>query len=157
MYARFIDRLAVEQVQKDYKRADGTFVTNYNAVGNNALWIADGFLFVEECPKPLGNYRPVYEKRTDSIVQTWEAFTPEVQTVQYSKRKLRLALAERGFGTSFTFFLASSDELTLAWNDSLTLESTDPLFIQAMNAFATDKNISAETMQQILNESISDN
>ncbi len=156
MYAKLLTRNMIEPVPRDYGRADGTFVTNYNAVGNNALWIADGFCFVEECPKPLGNYRPVYEKRTDSIVQTWEAFTPEVQTVQYSKRKLRLALAERGFGTSFTFFLASSDELTLAWNDSLTLESTDPLFVQAMNTFATDKSISAETLADILSESISD-
>lgn len=157
MYARFIDKNTIEHLPKEYARADGTFVTNYNASGNNALWIADGFRFVEECPKPLGNFRPVYELLADSIVQKWEAFTPEMPTIQYSKRKLRLALAERGFGTSFAFFLASSDELTLAWNDSVVLESTDPLFFHAMNDFATDKNISEETMKQILSESIFDN
>jgi hypothetical protein len=157
MYARFIDTNTIEPLPKEYARADGTFVTNYNASGNNALWIADGFRFVEECPKPLGNYRPVYELLPDSIVQTWESFTPEVPTIQYSKRKLRLALAERGFGVSFTLFLASSDELTLAWSDSIMLESTDPLFIQAMNAFSIDNNISEETMADILAESIFDN
>ena len=155
MYAKIIDGKLVIPPH-NFTRPNGDTVCGYDNEGNNSLWIADGFRFVEECPKPFGNYRPVYEKRTDSIVQTWEAYTPEVQTVQYSKRKLRLALAERGFGTSFTFFLASSDELTLAWNDSLTLESTDPLFVQAMNAFATDNNISAETMADILSESISD-
>ena len=155
MYAKLIDHKLI-LVPRSFTRPNGDTVGGYDNSGNESMWIADGFRFVEECPKPLGNYRPVYENRTDSIIQTWEAFTPEVQTVQYSKRKLRLALAERGFGTSFTFFLASSDELTLAWNDSLTLESTDPLFIQAMNAFATDNNISAETMADILSESISD-
>ena len=154
MYARFIDRNTIEQVPKEYGRADGTFVTNYNAVGNNALWIADGFRFVEECHKPLGNYRPVYELLTDSIIQTWEAFTPEVQTVQYSKRRIRVALAGRGLNESFTSFLEGSAELHQAWNDSTVLESSDQLFIQALSAFCTSAGISATVLKDVLAESV---
>lgn len=154
MYARFIDRNTIEQVPKEYARADGTFVTNYNAVGNNVLWIADGFCFVEECPKPLGNYRPVYELLTDSIVQTWEAFTPEVQTVQYSKRRIRIALQARGLNEAFTAFLESSSDLHQAWDDSTVLESSDPLFVQALSAFCSSAGVTDSTLKEVLSDSV---
>ena len=156
MYARFIDRNTIEQVPKEYARADGTFVTNYNAVGNNALWIADGFRFVEECPKPLGNYRSVYEKRTDSIIQTWEAFTPEVLPVSYSKRRLRAALTNRGLGKAFAEFLLNVPDLATAWDDSVTLESDDPLFMEAMDAFKSLVDATDALLAEILAESVAE-
>ena len=156
MYARFIDRNTIEALPKEYARADGTFVTNYNAVGNNALWITDGFRFVEECPKPLGNYRPVYELLTDSIVQTWEAFTPEVLPVSYSKRRLRVALTNRGLGKAFAEFLLNAPGLATAWDDSVTLESDDPLFMEAMDAFRSLVGATDATLAEILAESVAE-
>lgn len=156
MYARFIDRNTIELLPKEYGRADGTFVTNYNASGNNALWIADGFRFVEECHKPLGNYRPVYEQRQDSIVQTWEAFTPEAQTVQYSKRRLRVALTNRGLGKAFAEFLLNVPDLATAWDDAVTLESDDPLFMEAMGAFRSLVGATDATLAEILAESVAE-
>lgn len=156
MYARFIDRNTIEPLPKEYARADGTFVTNYNAVGNNALWIADGFRFVEECPKPSGNCRPVYESLTDSIVQTWEAFTPEVLPVSYSKRRLRVALINRGLGKAFAEFLLNAPELATAWDDSVTLESDDPLFMEAMGAFKSLVGATDALLAGILAESVAE-
>ena len=153
MYAKLVSDKLV-QPPACFVRPNGDTVGGYNNPCNESMWIADGFCFVEECPKPLGNYRPVYEKHTDSIVQTWEAFTPEAQTVQYSKRRIRLALTARRLNDAFTAFLESSTELHQAWEDSTVLESSDQLFIQALSAFCISAGISDTVLKDILTESI---
>ena len=155
MYAKIIDNKLVVPPH-NFTRPNGDTVCGYDNGGNNALWIADGFRFVEECPKPLGNYRPVYEKRTDSIIQTWEAFTPEVQTVQYSKRRLRVALTARGLGQAFAEFLLNVPDLATAWDDSVTLESDDPLFMEAMGAFRSLVGATDALLAEILAESVAE-
>ena len=157
MYARFIDRNTIEPLPKEYARADGTFVTNYSAPGNQALWHQDGFFPVTEAPCPFPYGQPTYAVVDGAIIQSWEELpAPSAPPISYSKRRLRVALTNRGLGKAFAEFLLNAPGLATAWDDSVTLESDDPLFMEAMGTFKSLVGATDATLAEILAESVAE-
>ena len=157
MYAKLINPTTLQPLPRDFTRPDGSVVTNYSASGNQALWSQDGFLPVTEAPNPFPYGQTTFAVVDGAIVQSWEELpAPPAPTISYSKRRLRVALTNRGLGEAFAEFLLNVPDLATAWDDSVTLESDDPLFMEAMGVFKSLVGATDATLAEILAESVAE-
>lgn len=114
--------------------------------------LAAGFLPCVLCERPEGNYRETWTLEGGKWYQGWEAYKPAPVVVEYSKRKLRVALKARGLNTALNTLFGLSPEFAEAWSDATTLESADPDFQAAMEAFKGIAGCDDETLAAVLAE-----
>ena len=125
----------------------------YNGILPNAEALLEhGYFPCIEIIKPIGDYKATWTIENEQWIKSWIAYIPEPIIIQYSKRKLRKALTDRGYGDDLRTLFDSSQRFREAWLDNSVLLSDDTELMQALVALKNATGMSNVEGREILAE-----